>query len=1309
MIRRKQFLSSSLPFDLPNFLLLQRASFNKFLQPNIRTGNKEKGGLHLFFQEAFPIRSGGGKIELEFLRYFCLPPIFAADECKEHQLDYTGALYLVLKAITRNSQRVESERKITIYLGDIPLMTRSGSFIIAGTDRTFISKLSKAPGLYVEAINSNSSASTIVKIVPQWGPWLSLEVGKGGTMQFRVNKSKPKPILSLLQLYSIQSKEILSLVEDSGELMFTKTRQFIRLPPLELVSKPAKFSIFGNDNNIIVHKGEVVTHRHLKLFQKLKLRFSLIRTEEISESFNAQTDHQPCLFTPADGDQILTRELVESFRRKKVSRTSIASMKKKASSILLQDIFSAQKNTEHQHGLKTDAGGQQKKLKTSSTIPFLLRKGYVLSKAGRASFNLKVGRWSAEGPNIITRQDILEAIKYTGTVKLTGFVCDDVDHLENKKLWGVGEMIERSFRFSFEKTKAYLKFLLNKTEETKRSQFYLVDPKEISTNLHSLFVSSPLSQLTDQTNPLSNISHKRRLSSMSAHGADSQRASVEVRDLHHSHYGKICPVETPEGQNIGLINSLTNQVIADDDGKLRTPYRRIEQCSLLGNTLYLSASEEEGYVVAASANLSPNILARKSGGTVLVNGRKIQLLDACPFQTISVATSLIPFLEHNDVNRALMGSNMQRQAVPCLSSERPVVATRIEKHVAQDIGACITTPISVRSIFVDSSKIVTSVGSNKRDARVRTYELSKNLVSNQNTAISFRPTVSPNRLLMPGQTLVDSNSSCDGELALGNNVLVAFMPWNGCNFEDSIVVSEKLVRENTFSSVHIEELIVLVSEAKGRRERTTNVIDGAANPNLDSCGTIILGSAVSSGDIIVGKVLCENTRALSPEEKLLYAVFNEEAPTARNVSATVPDGMSGTVTAVRTFNKQNGWEGMASFLPDLKTRRELKQLERNVFILSSKFLSLKNFKRSFLQSVDPYYWLALIGGDGDEELMRGCSTLDKARRKNRAGPFCRQKRFLTKEELPEGIDKVIKISITVERKLQPGDKMSGRHGNKGVVSNVVPIEDMPYMRDGTIIDIILNPLGVPSRMNIGQIFEVHLGLLSEAFGKRSKLILASSEKNRTCRAKDFLHQVHNSITDIQFVSLLSELGAEQTISRCQAGITFSVPAFHQFSENELCSVAAGALTFKSIKRLNISKPRNQVYLCDGEEDKPCICPTTVGHIYYFKLHHLAEDKMHARSVGPYSAITQQPLGGKSQSGGQRFGEMEVWALEAYGAAYNLQEMLTVKSDDAWGRIKMYENIIRNNLVLSTKTTESFSVLLKEIKSLGIDFNNSSNE
>ena len=1299
MIRRKQLTPTTLPFDLPDLLFLQKASFNKFLQPNSRTGSREKEGLQLFLQETFPLRSESERVELEFLRYFCLPPIFGVGECKDHQLDYAGALYIVLKVITRNCRKIESERKTTIYLGDIPLMTRSGSFIIAGTDRVLISKLSKAPGLYTELSTTNSSASIIVRIVPQWGPWLSLEVGAGGSVLFRMNRSKPKPLSSLLQSCSIQPNENVGRAETDGELVVTKSRQFARLIPLELLAKPARFTIFSNEDNIVVRKGELVTRQHLKLLQELKLRFSMIKDEEV---------HDPSPPALADEDRTVTEELIEGCRKRKVSSINITSARQKTSSRTLLNIFSIQKHAECRPCLKAPGNDQPKKLKAPSTMPLSFQQGYALSKAGRASFNLKIGKQSASGPDTITRQDILDVIRYAGTVKSASIASDDIDHLENKRLWGAGEMIEKCFRTAFNKTKAQLKFLLNKTEETTRLQFHLMDPKKISACLHGLFVSSPLSQLTDQTNPLSDMSHKRRVASMIALGAGNQRAGAEVRDLHHSHYGKICPVETPEGQNIGLINSLTNQVVIDDEGRLRTPYRRKRQCPLQGNILHLSASEEERYVAAASSTAEPNILARKFGAALLVDSKEVALIDACPFQTISVATSLIPFLEHNDVNRALMGSNMQRQAVPCLSRDRPIVGTKIEKHVAQDIGACITTSSPMSSIFADSNKIITTVGFTREDVRIRTYELPKNLVSNQNTAINFCPTINSNPLLKPGQTIADSNSTCDGELALGNNVLVAFMPWNGYNFEDSIVVSEKLVRENVFTSVHVEDLVVLVRRTKARTERTTNIIDGIIHPNLDRSGTVILGSAVSSGDIVVGKVVRERTKPSRPEEKLLGAVFNGRASTIRNISATVPDGMGGTVTSVRTVTKQNGRSAGSSFLPDPKSRRELSQIERDVFTLSSKILKLRGATRQFLRSIDPYCWLGFIDdNDKAEELVRNCAVLNRARRKTKAGSCHQQKRILVNKDLPEGIDKMIKISITVEKKLQPGDKMSGRHGNKGVVSNVVPIEDMPYMNDGTIVDILLNPLGVPSRMNIGQIFEAHLGLLSKTFSNRARSVLAPSEGNGICRAKDFLYQVYDAPTDLQFVSLLSDLEVKQSISRCQLGITFSVPAFHQFKGSELSNISDGALTFKDIKRLNVSKARNQVFLCDGEEDKPFICPTTVGHIYYFKLHHLAENKVHSRSVGPYSAITQQPLGGKSQSGGQRFGEMEVWALEAYGAAYNLQEMLTVKSDDAWGRIRMYENIIRNNPVLSTKTTESFSVLLKEIRSLGLDFDTDS--
>ena len=1293
---------------------------------------------------------------MKFIEYNLAKPTFDVRECQTRGLTYASAVRARVQLIIHDRESSTAQNKVVkevkeqeVYMGEVPLMTDKGSFIVNGTERVIVSQLHRSPGVFFEhdkgKTHSSGKLLFSARIIPYRGSWLDFEFDPKDILFFRVDRRRKMPVTILLKAIGMSPEQILAyfFVNDNFRLMDSGAQ--MEFVASRFKGEVARFDITDKAGKVVVAKDKRVTARHAR-----ELEQSGTTHISVPEEFLL--------------GRVLSKDLVDGDTGEVIAKANdelTEALLAKLREAGVQDIQCIYTNELDQGAyisqtLRTDETADE--LAARIAIYRMMRPGepptedavqalfqrlfynpdtYDLSRVGRMKFNAKVGREDSTGPMVLTNEDILDVVKILVELRNGRGEVDDIDHLGNRRVRCVGELAENQYRTGLARIEKAVKERLGQAEQEPLMPHDLINSKPISAALKEFFGASQLSQFMDQTNPLAEITHKRRVSALGPGGLTRERAGFEVRDVHVTHYGRVCPIETPEGPNIGLINSLALYARLNEYGFIETPYRRVVDGKVTNDIDYLSAIEEGKYVIAqANAALDEKgrltdelVSARENGDSVLVNADRVQYMDVSPAQIVSVAASLVPFLEHDDANRALMGANMSRQAVPVLRPEKPLVGTGIERVAAVDSGTVVTARRGGVVEYVDATRIVIRVNDAEAvagEVGVDIYNLIKYQRSNQNTNISQRPIVKRGDKLAKGDVIADGASTDLGEIAIGQNMLIAFMPWNGYNYEDSILISEKVVADDRYTSIHIEELVVMARDTKLGPEEITRDIPNLSEQQLgrlDESGIIYVGAEVQPGDTLVGKVTPKGETTLTPEEKLLRAIFGEKASDVKDTSLRVDQGSSGTVIDVQVFTRegiQRDKRAQQIIDDELKRYRldlndQLRIVEADAFDRIEKLLNGKianggpnhiakgaKIDKDYLKSVDKYHWFDIRPADDDvaAQLESIKASIEQQRHVFDLAFEEKRKKLTQGDELPPGVLKMVKVYLAVKRHLQPGDKMAGRHGNKGVVSKITPVEDMPYMADGTPVDIVLNPLGVPSRMNIGQVLEVHLGWAGKGIGQRIGDMLKREANLAEIRA--FLEQVYNTTGHKEEIHKLSDKDVRAMAQELTSGMPFATPVFDGATEQEILDMLKIAYPDDIAQAKGLTPTRTQAQLYDGRTGDPFERKTTVGYMHYLKLHHLVDDKMHARSTGPYSLVTQQPLGGKAQFGGQRFGEMEVWALEAYGASYTLQEMLTVKSDDVQGRTKVYESIVKGEHAIDAGMPESFNVLVKEIRSLGLD-------
>src|SRR5512140_2654300 len=1343
---RKSFGSRDSVLDIPYLLQMQKDAYTAFLQADVGPQKRTVEGLQAAFDAAFPIVSHNGFVEMKFLEYNLAKPAFDVRECQTRGLTYASAVRAKVQLIiydressTPQSKVVKEVKEQEVYMGEVPLMTDKGSFIINGTERVIVSQLHRSPGVFFEhdkgKTHSSGKLLFSARIIPYRGSWLDFEFDPKDILYFRVDRRRKMPVTILLKAIGLTPESILAnfFVNDNFRLMDSGAQ--MEFVPERLRGEVARFDITDKSGKVIVAKDKRVTVRHTRDLETSGTSHISVPEDYLIGRVVARN------IVDADTGEIIAKandELTEALL-KKLRTAGGQDLEVTDSNEVAQGAYMSQAlriaDTVDEFAARVAIYRMMRpgEPPTEDAVQALFQRlfynpdTYDLSRVGRMKFNAKVGRNESTGPMVLTNEDILAVVKILVDLRNGRGEVDDIDHLGNRRVRCVGELAENQYRTGLARIEKAVKERLGQAEQEPLMPHDLINSKPISAALKEFFGASQLSQFMDQTNPLSEITHKRRVSALGPGGLTRERAGFEVRDVHVTHYGRVCPIETPEGPNIGLINSLALYARLNDYGFIETPYRRVVDGKVTMQIDYLSAIEEGKYVIAqANAALDKDgkltgdlVSAREAGESVLVGADRIQYMDVSPAQIVSVAASLVPFLEHDDANRALMGANMQRQAVPVLRPEKAFVGTGIERVSAIDSGTVVTATRGGVVDYVDATRIVVRVNDEETvagEVGVDIYNLTKYTRSNQNTNINQRPLVRVGDRIAKGDVVADGASTDMGELALGQNMLVAFMPWNGYNFEDSILISERVVSEDRFTSIHIEELTVVARDTKlGPEEITRDIsnLSEAQLARLDESGIVYIGAEVQAGDVLVGKVTPKGETQLTPEEKLLRAIFGEKASDVKDTSLRVPSGISGTVIDVQVFTREGiDRDKRAQQIIDEELKRykldlvdQMRIVEADTFerierlILGKtvnggpkKLAKGSKLTKAYLQELEHYHWFdsRLANEEAAAQLESLKDSLAQKRVDFDVAFEAKKKKLTQGDELPPGVQKMVKVYVAVKRRLQPGDKMAGRHGNKGVISKIVPVEDMPYMDDGTPVDVVLNPLGVPSRMNVGQILETHLGWAAKGLGVKIGEMLKAQAKIADLRK--FLNQIYNSSGKAEDLSALSDDEIVRLAYNLKGGVPFATPVFDGANEAEIKDMLEIA-----------GLPRDgQVRLKNGHTGEDFDRPVTVGYMHVLKLHHLVDDKMHARSTGPYSLVTQQPLGGKAQFGGQRFGEMEVWALEAYGAAYTLQEMLTVKSDDISGRTKVYENIVKGEHKIEAGMPESFNVLVKEIRSLAID-------
>jgi len=1352
---RKSFAKRQVVQDVPYLLSTQLASYSQFLQTDRSVAERRDEGLQAAFTSIFPITSHNQMARLEFVNYALGNPAFDVKECQQRGLTFCAPLRarvrLVIMDREASKPTVKEVKEQEVYMGEIPLMTTNGSFIVNGTERVIVSQLHRSPGVFFEhdrgKTHSSGKLLFSARIIPYRGSWLDYEFDPKDVLYFRVDRRRKMPVTILLKSIGLTPEQILAhfFIFDNFQLM--PEGAMMELVPDRLRGEIARFDISDKDGKVIVQKDKRINAKHIRELEAAGLqRISVPEDYVLGRVLATNVVDAETGEIVAKANDELTEDLL-----KKMRVAAVKEFKTLYTNDLDQGPFMSQT-------LRIDDTADQTAARiaiyrmmrpgeppTEEAVEALFNRlfynpdAYDLSKVGRMKFNRRVGRDELTGPMTLTNEDLLAVIKILVDLRNGKGEIDDIDHLGNRRVRCVGELAENQFRAGLVRVERAVKERLGQAETENLMPHDLINSKPISAAIREFFGSSQLSQFMDQTNPLSEITHKRRVSALGPGGLTRERAGFEVRDVHPTHYGRVCPIETPEGPNIGLINSLSLYAQLNEYGFLETPYRKVVGQTLTDDIHYLSAIEEGRYVIA-QANASVNdagrltdelVSVRINGDTLLTSPDKVEYIDVAPSQIVSVAASLIPFLEHDDANRALMGSNMQRQAVPCLRPEKPVVGTGIERTCAVDSGTVVTALRGGLVDYVDANRVVIRVNDDEAAAGevgVDIYNLIKYTRSNQNTNINQRPIVRKGDRVVRGDVIADGASTDLGELALGQNMLVAFMPWNGYNFEDSILISEKVVSDDRYTSIHIEELSVLARDTKLGSEEITRDISNLSESQLarlDESGIVYIGAEVLAGDTLVGKVTPKGETQLTPEEKLLRAIFGEKASDVKDTSLRVPSGMSGTVIDVQVFTREGivrDKRAQSIIDDELKRYRldlndQLRIVENDLFERLKRLLNGKVanggpkrlvkgavIDNAYLEDLDRWSWFEIRLADeaAASQLEQAKESIEQKRHSFDLAFEEKRKKLTQGDELPPGVLKMVKVYLAVKRRLQPGDKMAGRHGNKGVVSRIVPVEDMPYMADGRPVDIVLNPLGVPSRMNVGQILETHLGWAAKGIGLRIGEMLQRQAK--AAEVRQMLEKVYNRHGQKADIETLDDQDVVELAQNLANGVPFATPVFDGASETEIRAMLDIAFPDDdpNTAKLGFNPHKTQLRLYDGRTGEPFDRHVTVGYMHVLKLHHLVDDKMHARSTGPYSLVTQQPLGGKAQFGGQRFGEMEVWALEAYGAAYTLQEMLTVKSDDVNGRTKVYENLVKGEHTIDAGMPESFNVLVKEIRSLGID-------
>ena len=1341
---RKDFGKRPTLLDVPYLLAIQLESYREFLQEDVNPEKRNDAGLHAAFRSVFPISSYNGFAVLEYVSYRLGDPVFDVKECQMRGMTFAAPLRAKVRLVIYDKEAaagakvVKDIKEQEVYMGELPLMTRNGTFVINGTERVIVSQLHRSPGVFFDhdkgKTHSSGKLLFSARIIPYRGSWLDFEFDPKDCVFVRIDRRRKLPATILLRALGYSTEQMLDMFFETNTLHFGKDGITLDLIPERLRGETASFDI-SIKGKVIVENGRRITARHVRELEKAGIKSLDVPTEYVIGKTLAHDiiDKETGELLAAANDEITGDMLI------KFTKAKIANIRVLYTNDLDRGAFISQTLRIDPSKTELEAQVEIYRMMRPGEPPtkeaalnlfnslFFAADRYDLSAVGRMKFNRRVGRDEIVGPGVLSKDDIIAVMKVLIDIRNGNGNVDDIDHLGNRRIRCVGEMAENVFRIGLVRVERAVKERLALAETEGLMPQELINAKPVAAAIKEFFGSSQLSQFMDQNNPLSEVTHKRRVSALGPGGLTRERAGFEVRDVHPTHYGRVCPIETPEGPNIGLINSLAVYARTNQYGFLETPYRKVVNSKATNQIDYLSAIEEGQYVIAqANATLDEKnhltdelVSSRHLNEFTLSTPDKVEYMDVSPKQIVSVAAALIPFLEHDDANRALMGSNMQRQAVPTLKTEKPLVGTGIERTVAIDSGVAVTADRGGVVDSVDAARIVVRVNDDETKAGepgVDIYNLTKYTRSNQNTCINQRPLVNTGDVIARGDVLADGPSTDLGELALGQNMLVAFMPWNGYNFEDSILISERVVEEDRFTTIHIEELTCVARDTKlGSEEITGDIpnVGESALAKLDESGIVYIGAEVKTGDILVGKVTPKGETQLTPEEKLLRAIFGEKASDVKDTSLRVPSGMEGTVIDVQVFTRDGVEKDkraleieeyeLARIKKDLND--QLRIIEDDVYSRIERLLEGKiadggpkgmkagtKITKDYLDEVPREKWFDIRLRDDDVNAqMEKAQEQLKAQRKQFTEKLEEKRAKLTAgDDLAPGVLKMVKVYLSVKRRIQPGDKMAGRHGNKGVISMIVPVEDMPYLEDGTPVDVVLNPLGVPSRMNVGQVLELHLGWAAKGLGLKIGRMLDAQAK--VAELRKFMEQIYGHGTKKAELKSLNDAEISALAKNLRSGVPMATPVFDGATEREI----------KEMLALADLPASGQTFLTDGRTGELFDRPISVGYMYVLKLNHLVDDKMHARSTGPYSLVTQQPLGGKAQFGGQRFGEMEVWALEAYGAAYTLQEMLTVKSDDVNGRTKMYKNIVDGDHRMEAGMPESFNVLVKEIRSLAIN-------
>lgn len=1342
---RKDFGSMPGVMDIPYLLAIQLDSYRKFTQSGTPVDERGDYGLHAAFRSVFPIASYSGSAALEYVDYALGKPVFDVDECVLRGTTYACALRVKVRLIIydkeASSKSIKDIKEQDVYMGEIPLMTGNGTFVINGTERVIVSQLHRSPGVFFDhdrgKTHSSGKLLYSARIIPYRGSWLDFEFDPKDQVFARIDRRRKLPATVLLRALGYESEDILEMFyENTTFELVDDNMASMALVPKRLQGDMAAFDIMAGDT-VIVESGRRITARHIRQLEKANVEVLSVPDEYLLGRRVAKA-----IIDTASGEVLLeangeiTEEVLHAFRDKGISTVETIYTNEIDSGPFISDTLAGDSTRTALEALveiyRMMRPGEPPTKESAENLfqnMFFSADRYDLSAVGRMKFNRRLGRDEVTGSGTLDKEDIVAALTALVDIRNGKGIVDDIDHLGNRRIRSVGEMAENQFRVGLVRVERAVKERLSMAESEGLMPQDLINAKPVSAAVKEFFGSSQLSQFMDQNNPLSEVTHKRRVSALGPGGLTRERAGFEVRDVHPTHYGRVCPIETPEGPNIGLINSLAAYARTNEYGFLESPYRKVVDGVVTDDIEYLSAINESKHVIAqASASLDKNnrfvdelINVRTLNEFTVKPASEVDFMDVSPKQVVSIAAALIPFLEHDDANRALMGSNMQRQAVPTLKAQAPLVGTGMERYVARDSGVC---EVAFRGGVVDSvdaSRIVVRVNPDEvgqDESPVDIYNLTKYKRSNQNTCVNQRPIVSPGDSVARGDILADGPSVDLGELALGQNMRIAFMPWNGYNFEDSILVSERVVEEDRLTTIHIQELTCIARDTKLGTEEISadipNVGEGALS-KLDESGIVYIGAEVDAGDILVGKVTPKGETQLTPEEKLLRAIFGEKASDVKDTSLRVPSSYKGTVIDVQVFTrdglekdtraKQIEASQLADYRKDLK--EELRIYEEATFARLAGMLDGQTtvsggglskgtkLDADTLADLDREQWFKLKFSDAElnNQIASAQRLLEEQNQLLEERFEAKKEKLQSGDDLAPGVLKIVKVYLAVKRRIQPGDKMAGRHGNKGVISVIMPVEDMPYDENGEPIDIVLNPLGVPSRMNVGQILETHLGMAARGLGVKINEML--DQQVKVAKLREFLKKIYAHTSDKRRDADIDSLSDDELVAMAQnlrAGVPMATPVFDGASEDSI----------KALLRMADLPDSGQLMLRDGRSGDEFDRPVTVGYMYMLKLNHLVDDKMHARSTGSYSLVTQQPLGGKAQFGGQRFGEMEVWALEAYGAAHTLQEMLTVKSDDVAGRTKMYKNIVDGDHSMDPGMPESFNVLIKEIRSLGID-------